>query len=212
MADGLTMQRSNEQALGGGATTLTALHLAQTVRAHNATAPMVFMSYYNPVLAFGEPEFCRAAVEAGADGIIVPDLPPEESDPLRAACKAAGLEYIFMLGPTSTPERVRMVAGMASGFIYCVALVGVTGARSQLSTSLPDFLGRVRAETSIPLVVGFGISQPEHIRRLHGQADGVIVSSALADLIESTPVGRRAEAVAERIRELKTAARAGAMA
>jgi tryptophan synthase alpha chain len=206
MADGLTMQRANEQALAHGANTLTALHLAQAVRAHNAAAPIALMSYYNPVLAFGERELCQAAVEAGADGIIVPDLPPEESAPLRAACGETGLEYIFMLGPTSTPERIQMVAEMARGFIYCVALVGVTGARSDLSTGLADFLARVRAETAVPLVVGFGISRAEHVRALHGQADGAIVASALTDLIESTPAERRMQVVTERIRELKAAA------
>ena len=205
MADGLTLQRANEQALGHGATTLSALHLAQTARAASASVPIIFMSYYNPIMAFGEGEFCRTAKEAGADGVIVPDLPPEEAIPMRQACQSAGLDLIFLLAPTSTAERIELVAGQAQGFIYCVGLVGVTGARSEISTDLEDFLARVRRATSIPLVVGFGISKAEHVRALHGRADGVIVASALADLIEATPPPQRSEAIAARIRELKAA-------
>jgi tryptophan synthase alpha chain len=206
MADGATMQRTNEQALRNGASTLTALHLASAARQASATVGISFMSYYNPVLAFGERDFCEAAVQAGADGLIVPDLPPEESMPLRSACQQAGLDYIYMLGPTSTPERIQLVGQLASGFIYCVALVGVTGARTALSGELDQFLARVRAATSVPLVVGFGISTPDHVRALQGKADGVIVSSALADLIERTPEPDRPTALAARMAELKAAA------
>jgi tryptophan synthase alpha chain len=206
MADGLTLQRANETALSHGASILTALHLASYARQASPTVAITFMSYYNPVLSFGESAFCEAAAQAGADGLIVPDLPPEESAPLRAACQAAGLNYVYMLSPNSPPDRIELVAGLAAGFIYCVALVGVTGARSDLSTDLSGFLGRVRAATSVPLVVGFGISLPEHVRSMRGLADGVIVASALADLIERTPPHERVAAVAERIRELTAAA------
>ncbi|HEX6511825.1 MAG TPA: tryptophan synthase subunit alpha [Chloroflexota bacterium] len=206
MADGLTLQRANEQALQQGASTLTALHLARFARGLSDRPAITFMSYYNPILAFGEEPFCESAARAGADGLIVPDLPPEESGPLRAACQATGLAYIFLLSPNSPPERLAVVAELAEGFIYCVALVGVTGARRELSSGLAEFLARVRAATSVPLAVGFGISRPEHVRAMHGLADGVIVASALADLIDSTPAPERAAAVAQRIRELKTAA------
>ncbi len=206
MADGLTQQRTNQRALEHGATLHTALDAARAIRREAATAPIMFMSYYNPLLAFGEAEFCGAAVDAGADAVIVPDLPPEESEPLRAACSAAGLDYIFLLGPTSTPERIRMVGRLASGFIYCVSLVGVTGARRNLSSDLPDFLARVRAATSVPLVLGFGISRPEHVQAVREQVDGVIVASALADIIESAAPEDRIGAVAERVRELRAAA------
>lgn len=206
MADGLTLQRANERALERGASTLTALHLASWARQASSTVAITFMSYYNPILAYGEQAFCEAAAAAGADGVIVPDLPPEESGGLREACGKAGLEYICFLSPNSTPERIRLVADMASGFIYCVALVGVTGARSDLAGDLAPFLARVREATSVPLVVGFGISRPEHVRALHGLADGVIVASALAELIDSTPPPNRAQAVAERVAQLKAAA------
>ncbi|MBI4493821.1 MAG: tryptophan synthase subunit alpha [Chloroflexi bacterium] len=205
VADGLTLQRANEQALRAGATLETALGLARAARAASAIAPIVFMSYYNPILAYGEPAFCQAAAAAGADGLIVPDLPPEECAPLRAACLQAGLDYILMVAPTSTPERTRRIASLAGGFIYCVALVGVTGARGALSTGLGPFLARVREATPVPLLVGFGISRPEHVRALRGQADGVVVASALADLIETTPPAERAEAVSQRVRALKLA-------
>lgn len=205
MADGLTMQRTNEQALKHGATTMTALHLVSWARKANARIAISLMSYYNPILAFGEAAFCAAAAEAGADGVIVPDLPPEESTPLRTACESAGIAYIYMLSPTSTPDRIELVGSLARGFIYCVALVGVTGARTMLASDLAEFLGRARAATKVPLVVGFGISQPEHIRSLHQLADGVIVSSALADLIEKTPPTERREALMQRVRELKQA-------
>jgi tryptophan synthase alpha chain len=205
MADGLTLQRANERALAQGASILTALHLANWARQASPTVAITFMSYYNPILAYGEQAFCQAAAETGADAIIVPDLPPEESHPLRSACQESGLNYIYMLSPNSPPERIQVVAELASGFIYCVALVGVTGARTDLSTDLATFLAQVRKATPIPLVVGFGISNPDHVRALQGQADGVIVASALADLIDSTPSERRSEAVAQRIRELNKA-------
>jgi tryptophan synthase alpha chain len=205
MADGLTLQRANERALAQGASILTALHLASWARQASPSVAITFMSYYNPILAYGEQAFCQAAAEVGADAIIVPDLPPEESLALRSACQESGLSYIYMLSPNSPPERIRLVAELAGGFIYCVALVGITGARTDLATDLEGFLGRVRAATPVPLVVGFGISNPEHIRSLRGQADGVIVASALADLIDSTPPERRAEAMGQRIRELKEA-------
>lgn len=205
MADGLTMQRTNEQALKQGASTMTALHLVGWARQASDRVAISLMSYYNPILAFGEGAFCQAAAQAGADGVIVPDLPPEESEPLRIACHKAGLDYIYMLSPASTPDRVEVVGKLARGFIYCVALVGITGARTALASDLGDFLGRARAATDAPLVVGFGISQPEHIRALHGLADGVIVSSALADLIEKTPMAQRKEALMARVGELKQA-------
>ena len=206
MADGLTLQRANERALEHGASILTALHLASFARQVSSSVAISFMSYYNPILAYGEQAFCEVAAEAGVDGVIVPDLPPEESGSLRAACQQSGLEYVCLLSPNSTAERIRLVASMAGGFIYCVAVVGVTGARTNLTDSLPPFLERVRAATSVPLVVGFGISRPEHVRGLHGLADGVIVASALADLIDASPPQERAAAVAQRVRELKAAA------
>src|SRR6185503_19066889 len=126
--------------------------------------------------------FAGEAAEAGLDGLIVPDLPPEESDELLAALEPAGIDPIFLVAPTSTEERLRAVAARARGFVYCVALTGVTGARATLPQSLPAYLDRVRQVTRLPLAVGFGISRPEHITALHGQADAAIVASAIIDL------------------------------
>ena len=205
MADGLTLQKANQRALDDGATTDTAFELAAGVRRLSADAPIVLMGYYNSILAPGLDRFCGAAADAGADALVVPDLPPEECAQLRNACLANGQAYVLMLAPTSTPERIRLVAELAGGFIYCVALAGVTGARASLSSAVGPFLSRVREATGTPLVVGFGISQPEHVRALQGQADGAIVASALADLAERTPAADRANAIAKRVQELKLA-------
>jgi tryptophan synthase alpha chain len=202
VADGLTLQRASEQALRGGASIATALETARRARRASAAAPLIYMSYLNPILAAGERAFCQAAADAGADGLIVPDLPPEECESVRVACQAAGLDYIMMLAPTSSEQRIKRVAELASGFIYCVSLVGVTGARDALYGGLAPFLSRIRAVTSIPLVVGFGISQPEHVRSLRGLADGAIVASALADLIERTAPADRPKALYQRVREM----------
>ncbi len=185
MADGATLQRANAAALEGGATLDTALDLARYIRAQAPEVPIALMSYYNPVLARGEERFARDLEMAGGDGAIVPDLAMEESDSLRAALDAERLDLVPMLAPTSPDERVRRIGGIARGFIYCVALVGVTGARRGLSDTLGDFLRRVRGATDAPLVVGFGISRPEHVRRVAELGgDAVIVASALADLVE----------------------------
>ncbi|MCA1644368.1 MAG: tryptophan synthase subunit alpha [Chloroflexi bacterium] len=184
LADGATMQRLNARALDGGADLDTALDLARVIRAHSPETPVALMSYYNPLRQRGDQ---RVAAELAdlADGVIVPDLPPEESGELGAALQAHSLGLVPFLSPTSPAVRIRTVAALGPLFIYCVALVGVTGARQDLSSTLGEFLGKVRAETSAPLVVGFGIAQPDHVRHAAKLgAAGVIVASALADLVE----------------------------
>lgn len=205
VADGVTLQHASARALASGARPATALEVIAALR-RRYDRPAVLMTYLNPVLAYGVERFCRDAATAGADGLIVPDLPPEEAGPVLVACRAAGLRYIFMLAPTSTDERIAAVAQQAEGFIYCVALVGVTGARQTLDAALVPFLRRVRERCPQPLVVGFGISAPEHVRALRGLADGVVVASALADLIERA--GADAPAEAQRyVARLKAASR-----
>lgn len=185
LADGATQQRANARALEGGATLDTALNLARFIRAAAPDVPIALMSYFNPLLRRGERAIADALAAAGADGLIVPDLPAEESRELDAALLARGLDLVPLLAPTSGDERVRLVAGGARGFVYCVSLVGVTGARQAMSNALGPFLARVRRATSAPLVVGFGISQPEHVQNLVLLgADGAIVASALTDLVE----------------------------
>jgi tryptophan synthase alpha chain len=151
----------------------------------------------------GVERFAQRAAAAGVSAVIVPDLPIEESADLASRLSANAVHLIYMLSPTSTEERIMRTAAAASGFIYCMAVTGVTGARASLTTGLPAFLQRVRALTDVPLVVGFGISRPEHIRALAGLADGVVVASALIDLIDRTaPEGREA-AIEHYVRELR---------
>lgn len=185
LADGATLQRANARALEGGATLDTALDLARHIRQRVPEVPVALMSYYNPIVQRGEDRLAQQMLAAGVDGLIVPDLPVEESAELDGSLVAAGLDLVPFMAPTSGDERLARVARSARGFIYCVSLVGVTGARQEMSDKLGSFLARVRQHTSAPLVVGFGIARPEHVQRVARLgADGVIVASALVDLVE----------------------------
>jgi tryptophan synthase alpha chain len=185
LADGATMQRVNTRALAGGANLDTALTLISAIRRRSPVTPIALMSYYNPLRQRGDEHIARELADAGADAVIVPDMPAEEAAELHTALRVNGLGLGPLVAPTSPAARIRAVAALEPVFLYCVALVGVTGARSDLSASLGQFLARVRAETAAPLVVGFGISQPAHVRRVaQFGADGVIVASALVDLLE----------------------------
>jgi len=201
MGDGPTIQRSSQRALAGGTSLRGSLEIATSIHAA-AGAPIVMMSYCNPIMRIGAGKFALAAAEAGVSGVIVPDLPIEESDELREALAVSNVHLIYLLSPESTAERIEATAKLAGGFIYCMAITGVTGARARLSEGLPGFLGRVRALTAVPLVVGFGISKPEHLAKLHGVADGAVVASALVDLIDNTQVNERDAAIATFVREL----------
>jgi tryptophan synthase alpha chain len=209
LADGPTIQRAGAQALARGGSLAMALDLVRGLRARRST-PTVVMTYFNLLLAFGLERFAHEAQAAGLDGLIVADLPLDEAEPVRRIGLEHDLHLVQLVAPTSTDARLAETARMASGFIYCVALVGVTGARARLADELPGFLRRVRAACPQPLVVGFGISGPEHVAAVRGQADGVVVASALVDLIESTPPDRRRAAVAEYVRALKEATRPSA--
>ena len=206
MADGTTIQRASQAALDNGTTLDDCFDTVRALRRDGLEAPLLFMSYYNPVLARGLERFAGDAAEAGLDGLIVPDVPPEESDELLRALEPAGIDPIFLVAPTSTDERLRAVAARARGFVYCVSLTGVTGARGTLSTSLPEYLARVRAVTDVPLVVGFGVSRPEHVAGLRGHADGAIVGSAIIDLMERTPPAEHAAALRDYAASLREAA------
>ncbi|MCC6173665.1 MAG: tryptophan synthase subunit alpha [Chloroflexi bacterium] len=206
LADGVTLQRASARALEHGVTLADAFDLVRGLRRRHSQ-PVVVMSYVNPLLAYGLERLCPDAAAAGIDGFIVPDLPFEESGEFQRRCEESGLRYVCMVAPTSDDARLAQVGRRAAGFVYCVALVGVTGARRDLNESLPAFLGRVRHQIRAPLVVGFGISTPAHVAALAGQADGVIVASALADLIERTPPEKVAAAVGSYIAEMKRATR-----
>ena len=188
LADGTTMQRVNARALGDGANLHTALDLVGSIRAKSPNTPVALMSYYNPLRQRGDARVAADLALAGADAVIVPDVPAEEAADLHTALSAYRLGLAPLLAPTSPPHRIRAVNALDPTFIYCVALVGVTGARRELSDSLGEFLRRVRQETRAPLVVGFGISRPEHVRRVAELgANGAIVASALVDLIDNSP-------------------------
>jgi tryptophan synthase alpha chain len=184
MADGATIQRASQGALLAGVTPSLCLDVASRLRKEGVEAPLVFMTYYNPVLAYGIERFAADAARAGADGVIAVDLPPEESGPLREACLTSGLDLIYLLAPTSGDERIRLVAGLASGFIYCVSLAGTTGAREELPPGLPAFVEGVRRQTPLPIAVGFGISKPKHFRAVGRIADAAVIGSAIIDEID----------------------------
>jgi tryptophan synthase alpha chain len=183
LADGPVIQRATQRALAAGVTLPRVLELVREIR-RDVAIPLVLLTYYNPVFAFGLKPFCRVAREAGVDGVIVADLPPEEAGPLRAETDPVGLDLIHFVAPTSTPERMRRIARAAGGFIYMVSLTGVTGARRDLPADLIRHLRVLRGLTTKPICVGFGISSAEQAGRVGQHADGVIVGSAIVQLIE----------------------------
>lgn len=183
LADGPVIQRASQRALAGGVTLAGVLELVRDVRGE-IRVPIVFLTYYNPLHAFGLKAFAHAAVEAGVDGVIVADLPPEEAGPFATEARAAGLDLIHLVAPTSPPERMRLIASRSRGFIYVVSLTGVTGARAMLPPDLVEHLRQLRALTTKPICVGFGISTPEQVAAVAPYADGVIVGSAIVELVE----------------------------
>ena len=203
LADGATIQRAAETALANGVRLSFCLETIAALRARGLAAPLVLMGYFNPFLRYGLAKFVADAAAAGADGLIIPDLPPEEAAECQQLCQAAGLDLIFFVAPTTPSERIAEIAKLASGFLYCVSLTGVTGARRELWEGLPGFLDRVRQHTSLPLVVGFGISTAAHVRQVGAHADGAIVASALVNHIDQAPAGERTEAAASFLRELQ---------
>jgi tryptophan synthase alpha subunit len=195
LADGPTIQRASYAALRARTTPEDALDVVRRLRAFGVAVPLILMGYLNTVLACGEGAFISEAAAVGADGLIIVDLPPEESDETLARCRKAGLHLIFLAAPTSDASRLDEIVARASGFIYCVGVVGVTGARTRLSDELPGFLARLRAKTDLPLAVGFGISKREHIEALQGLADAAIVGAAMVETVEQAPAAERAQRV-----------------
>ncbi|HBG05979.1 MAG: tryptophan synthase subunit alpha [Geobacteraceae bacterium GWC2_58_44] len=183
MADGPTIQLSSERALAAGTTLPAILELVRRLRARTQV-PIVLMGYFNPIFAYGAERFAADAVEAGVDGLLVVDLPPEEAAELKGATDQQGLDLIFLLTPTSDRSRVDAVSRLGSGFIYYVSVTGVTGARSAVADTLAARVTEVRAELSLPLVVGFGISDPSQAAQVARVADGVVVGSALVKYFE----------------------------
>ena len=198
LADGATIQAAAQQALTNGMTLSLCLEQATALREQGVVVPFALMGYYNPIFQMGAERFARRAAAAGVDGVIVPDLPPEESDDLRSALRARGIDLIFLLPPTSDNGRLQTVTERTSGFLYLVSLTGVTGARDHLPPDLESFVARVRSATELPLAVGFGISTPVQAAQVAHIADGVIVGSALIKAIgtSSDPVAAASTFVA----------------
>jgi tryptophan synthase alpha chain len=182
LADGPSIQASSFRALEHGATVRGVFDNVREIRT-SCSVPIVLMTYFNPVNKYGLERFANDAAQAGADGIIVTDLPPEEAGDWKKAADSAGLSTIFLLAPTSTKERIELTAKLGRGFIYCVSRTGVTGARSDMPTELEALVKTIKAASPLPLVVGFGVSKPEHVSFVTRFADGAVVGSALVNVI-----------------------------
>ena len=209
VADGPTIQRASERALRAGTTLASVLDLVRRLRSHT-DVPLVLFSYFNPILQMGLEKFGRVAAAAGADGVLATDLTLEEANEYRAIMHSNGLDTIFQVAPTSTDTRIENIARASSGFLYLISRAGVTGAREALPPELPGLARRIRKFTTLPIAVGFGISLPTHVTVLGGIADAAVVGSALvAEIEKAASPDAAAEAVAERIRALKRAAREG---
>ncbi len=209
LADGPTIQRASERALKSGTTLAGVLALVRQIR-RSSQVPLVLFSYFNPILQMGLEKFAAAAAEAGADGVLVTDLTPEESAEYRQILQAHHLDTIFLAAPTSTDDRLVKIAACSSGFLYLISRTGVTGAKDALPDDLPVLLRRARRFTQLPIAVGFGISLPGHVSVLGGLADAAVVGSALVSEIEKASSPEAAAiALRERVRALKEAARHG---
>lgn len=198
VADGPVIQAASERALKKGVTLDDVLTLAENLRAKTG-APLLMMTYYNPIFAYGIPEFVETALKSGIDGVVVPDLPLEESEEFRQALEAAGIHFIYFLSPASSAERIANTVKWARGFIYCVSVTGVTGVRDAAPESGRQLLTRVRQLTQLPLALGFGISRPEQVDSLGKDGDAVIIGSAIVKLVEK---GGTTEEIVGRVRAL----------
>ena len=183
LADGPSIQASSQRALEGGMTTAKALAMVAEIRAACPSLPLILMTYFNPIRYYGLERYAQDAKANGVDANIVTDLTPEEAGDWKRLSVANGLDTVFLLAPTSTPVRIEVVSKLSTGFVYCVSRTGVTGARQDIPAELTEVVGRIKAETSAPVCVGFGVSSPEHVRHICAFADGVVVGSALVNLI-----------------------------
>jgi len=208
-ADGATIQKTNQVAIAGGTSEIPqCLEMVAKAREMGLTIPVVLMGYYNPFFQYGVDKLCEETKEAGADGFIVVDLPPEEGISLNKACVKYGLSNVPLVAPTSSDERIGYLTDMASTFLYCVSVTGVTGARDSLPPDLEEFITRVRTKTDLPLAVGFGISNPDMVQGVANISDGVVVGSAILKAMEAAgedaTTEERAKAVKEIVAHLTT--------
>jgi tryptophan synthase alpha chain len=209
LADGPTIQRASERALKAGASLAGVLDLVRRIR-QTSQVPLVLFTYFNPVLQMGLEKFAASAAQAGADGVLITDLTPEESEDYRRIIHAQNLDTVFLAAPTSDDERLRKISACSTGFLYLISRTGVTGAKDSLPDDLPGLLRRVRQFTELPVAVGFGISLPGHVSVLGGLADAAVVGSALVSEIEKASSIQAASAsLRERVKVLKEAGRRG---
>lgn len=204
MADGPTIQLSSERALASGTTLHSILETVQKVRV-TSQIPIVLMGYLNPVHAYGYDNFCRDAAKAGVDGLLLVDMPPEESRELTAPARHYGLDVIFLLTPTSDAARISVVNQLGRGFVYYVTVTGVTGARAAVSESLAEELSRVKQAITLPVMAGFGISTPIQAAEVGKLADGVVVGSAIVKLFELFTGEELKQQLRQYVRDLKAA-------
>ena len=205
LADGPTVQMTSFRALENGTTLRQALDSLRRLRARGVTAPLIFMGYLNPFLNFGIEQFAKEASDAGMDGIIIPDLPPEEAPPYQEILDSHGIHLIPLLAPTSTDARIEQACKHASGFIYCVSVTGVTGARAELSGGVEGLARRIRQHSDLPILVGFGVSRREHVENIARFADGSVMASAMLDIVSKVPTEEAAETAARFVRQLRGA-------
>lgn len=182
LADGPMIQKAGQVALREGMTVAGALEVAHEVAGEGV--PVVLMTYINPVLSYDPRKFAAEAAQAGVAGVIVPDLPIEEAEPVAGWLRSASLDTVFMVAPTTAPDRIATIAGHSSGFVYCVTVTGITGARKELPPGLPELFATVKQHTALPVAAGFGISRQEHLKMLRGKIDAAAVGSAIVDEIE----------------------------
>jgi len=185
LADGPVIQRATERALAAGGSLRASLSLIEEVRS-DIEAPIVVFSYANPLMRMGIETFAKRAAEAGVDGVLALDLPIEEAAGFRATLQAAGLDTIFLLSPTTTDVRIQKAAQLGSGFLYGISRLGVTGARESVASGAESLVRRIRARSSLPIALGFGISRPEHVAEVGAYADAAVVGSALVSKIAET--------------------------
>jgi len=182
LADGPVIQHAGQIALEHGMTVGASLELAAAIAREGI--PIVLMTYINPILSHDPRRFAAEAAQAGVAGVIVPDLPIEESEPVAGWLRSASLDTVFMVAPTTPPGRMASICEHSSGFVYCVTVTGITGARNELPSGMKDLLGEVKKHTDLPVAAGFGISRPDHMKALRGNADAAVVGSAIVSEID----------------------------
>ncbi|MCC7363582.1 MAG: tryptophan synthase subunit alpha [Dehalococcoidia bacterium] len=202
MADGATIQHANQVAVEQGVSLRECFSLVRAARAQGLKVPVLFMGYYNPILSLGDEATAAEAQASGVDGFIVVDLPPEEAGDFLAACRAHDQSFVPLVAPTTADARIKKLAAVADAFLYCVSVTGTTGSRAVATDTLPAFLARIRAQTELPLAVGFGISTREHVERVSKLADAAVVGSAIIAAIDAAGPEGAAQGVREYVEDV----------